>query len=109
MILMILLIFSSLPQCSVECGQGVTHRKLVCGHVVSDTFKSLPDHACAHLPEPPRRAGCSEQACTAQWYTTDWSQVISNELLFILHGDTKVYTYNSQLTGVPTYYCLNVT
>ncbi|ESO92840.1 hypothetical protein LOTGIDRAFT_120153, partial [Lottia gigantea] len=61
-------------RCPVECGDGNSTRKIICGSVTNGNFKEEPDTYCHHIPRPPDKTSCSANPCGPLWYTTEWGE-----------------------------------
>ena len=66
-------------QCSVNCGDGLISRDVVCGEITDSEFKVRNERKCSHLYKPATRSRCREDPCPAQWLISEWTAV-SNQI-----------------------------
>lgn len=65
---------SEWSQCSVDCGQGVQQRHVLCMKNVNGNYKETFDSECSVDNKPAVRKECSRN-CVPSWFATPWSQV----------------------------------
>ncbi|XP_046854473.1 A disintegrin and metalloproteinase with thrombospondin motifs 16-like isoform X3 [Xenia sp. Carnegie-2017] len=64
---------SEWSQCSVDCGQGVQQRHVLCMKNVNGNYKETFDSECSVDNKPAVRKECSRN-CVPSWFATPWSQ-----------------------------------
>ena len=60
-------------QCSVECGQGIHVRQVIC---VNADEKPIPENMCA-AAKPKTNKPCDMGSCSQTWYYSPWSSEVS--------------------------------
>nr|XP_039269218.1 ADAMTS-like protein 2 [Styela clava] len=62
-------------ECSVECGSGVRHRKVMCSGIVNGEVHNYEDDTpCIATTKPPVEESCQKPDCDPVWFTTSWSK-----------------------------------
>lgn len=64
-----------IAQCSKSCGTGIRRRDVICVAIFQGESQIQHESNCDHT-KPHMSENCSDFACPAQWFTSDWTEVI---------------------------------
>lgn len=62
--------------CSMSCGLGVAHRKVLCVQFLNGKESVVPDETCNAAVKPAITVPCFVHACTFRWEVKPWTQVM---------------------------------
>lgn len=64
-------------QCSATCDEGTQTREVICLTFMRGQYRVGLDMQCPARDKPNNTAPCNLGKCLPQWYTTDWSEVLT--------------------------------